>query len=140
MMPLDTAYQLARASNDCEKYKCPFASKCKGDHTSCVMKEIAAIIRAQNADIELKTSQLVAANAFLNAAAEYIDQLEKVNKRYHDIVVAFQNGYRPKSKRYNPKRNVNKKKKKDLVEMDGDERYAYDPPSQREPKYPVTTL
>ena len=140
MMPLDTAYQLARASNDCEKHKCPFASKCKGDYASCVMKEIAATIRAQSAEIDLKTSQLIATNTFLNAAAKYIEELEKINKRYHNLVVAFQQGYRPKSKRYKPKRSVSKKKKIDPVEMDGDERYAYTPPPQREKEPPLTVL
>ena len=48
MTPQELAMMCANASTKCEKYKCPFAAKCKGSYETCVMKEIAMIIRAND--------------------------------------------------------------------------------------------
>ena len=133
MTPLETAIKLASASSRCERHKCPFMSQCKGDYTTCFMKEIALMLRAQNAQIESQQSIIKAFQDVLAATQVYIAEIEKINKRYHDIVLAFYQGYRPK-KRPDGKRGPYKpRKKKDTTEMDGDERYAQEPERTTEP-------
>ena len=138
MMPLDMALKLASASSKCEKHKCPFMAQCKGDYTTCVMKEIALMLRSQNAEIETLRSTVKGLQALLLGVHDYTMELEKINKRYHDIVIAFQEGYRPKKKIYKPRRSP--KPKKDPTEMDGDERYAYEPPRTTEPPPPLVVI
>ena len=137
MMPLDMALKLASASATCEKHKCPFMSKCKGDYSTCVMKEIALMLRAQNAEIESLKSMCKAYAEILAATQTYIVDIEKINKRYHDLCVAFEHGYRPKNVK-NRKRIP--KAKKDPAEMDGDERYAQEPPPAHEPAPPLVVI
>lgn len=137
MMPLEMAMKLASASATCEKHKCPFMSKCKGDYTTCVMKEIALMLRAQNAEIESLKSMCAAYAEVLAATQKYIVDIEKINKRYHDLVIAFEHGYRPKNVK-NRKRVP--KVKKDPTEMDGDERYAQVPTPTKEPPPPLVVI
>jgi len=139
MMPLEMAMKLASASASCEKHKCPFMAKCKGDYSTCVMKEIALMLRGQKAEIDSQAEMIKAFQSVLAATQQYIVEIEKINKRYHDLVVAFQNGYRPKAKRYKPKR-VPSKKKIDPIDMDGKERYAYEPPPTSEPRPPLVVI
>ena len=122
MMPLEVATKLASASAKCEKHKCPYAAQCKGDYTSCQMKEIALILRSQCAEIDTLTAVIAGLRDILAGVTEYVKDLEKINKRYHDLVLAFQQGYRPKK---NVRRKYKPRKKKNVEEMDGDERYAY---------------
>ena len=139
MTPLEMAMKLASASNGCERHKCPFVTKCKGDYTTCVMKDIALMLRSQKAEIDAQNEMIIAFQSVLAATQKYIVEIEKINKRYHDLVIAFQNGYRPKSKRHNPKSRV-PKKKLDPIEMDGDERYAVEPPPKQEPIPPIVII
>ena len=137
MLPLDMAMKLASASATCEKHKCPFMSKCKGDYSTCVMKEIALMLRSHNAEIESLKAKCQAYAEMIAAIQVYVSDIEKINKRYHDLVIAFEHGYRPK--------NVKKLKrvpkvKKDPVEMDGDERYAQSPPPANEPPPPLVVI
>lgn len=140
MMPLEMAMKLASASNTCEKHKCPFMAKCKGDYATCVMKEIALMLRSQQAEIDSQSELIKSYQAILATTQKYIVEIEKINKRYHDLVVAFQNGYRPKSNRYKPKRVQYKKKKIDPIDMDGKERYAHDEPPASEPRPPLVVI
>ena len=141
MTPLEMAMKLASSSSSCEKHKCPFMSKCKGDYTTCVMKEIALMLRSQNAAIESQNAMIRSYQAMLYAMQQYIQDIEKINKNYHDIVVAFHRGYRP-PKRPDGKRGPYKPrvKKLDPVEMDGDERFAYEPPRTKEPDPPLVVI
>lgn len=139
MTPLEMAMKLASASSKCEKHKCPFMSKCNGDYTTCVMKEIALMLRSQAAAIDSQNAKIRAYQSMLLATQEYIVEIEKVNKRYHDLVIAFNHGYR--AKKIVGKKRVNKAKlKKDIYKMDGDERYAYDPPRTSEPEPPLVVI
>lgn len=140
MTPLETAMKLASASSKCEKHKCPFMSQCKGDYTTCVMKEIALMLRSQAAEIDSQQAMIRAYQELIATTQVYITDLEKINKRYHDIVLAFYQGYRPK-KRPDGKRGPYKpRKKKDPIEMDGDERYACEPPPANEPHPPLVVI
>lgn len=137
MMPLDIAMKLASASTGCQKSKCPFMSKCKGDYSTCVMKEIALMLRSMHAEIQTKDSIIRGLHDILISVQQYTQDLEKINKRYHDVVLAFQQGYRPKKKirrPYKPRKN------KTPEEMDGDERYAFEPPSPNEPPPPTVVI
>ncbi len=140
MTPLEMATKLASASATCERHKCPFMSKCKGDYSTCDMKEIALMLRSQSAAIDSQNALIKAYAQLLAATQSYISDIEKINKRYHDIIVAFQHGYRPKANKYSPKRSPNKKSKKDPVEMDGDERYAFEPPKSSDPPSPLVVI
>lgn len=137
MMPLDMAMKLASASATCERHKCPFMTKCKGDYTTCVMKEIALMLRSQNAEIESLKSMIEAYQGIIATTQVYINDLEKINKRYHDLCIAFEHGYRPK--RAKSVKRV-PKIKKDPKEMDGDERYAQVPESTHEPPPPLVVI
>lgn len=137
MMPLDVALKLASASANCGKQKCPYSGQCKGDYQSCPMKEIALILRSQCAEIDTLKAMIQGLNDIILGLQKYTQELEKTNKRYHDIVIAFQHGYRPKKtirKPYKPK------KKKTPEEMDGDERYAYEPPKTTDPPPPLVVI
>ena len=137
MTPLETAMKLASASSKCEKHKCPFMSQCKGDYSTCTMKEIAFMLRSQAAEIDSQKALIAAYQDVIAAIQVYISDIEKINKRYHDMVIAFQHGYRPKKtvrKPYKPR------KKKDPTEMDGDERYACEPPPASEPNPPMVVI
>ena len=138
MTPLEMAMKLASASATCERHKCPFMAKCKGDYTTCVMKDIALMLRAQNAEINTKDAVIRGLQSLLLGVHQYTLELEKINKRYHDIVVAFQQGYRPKKKVHRMRRAP--KPKKDPTEMDGDQRYAYEPPKTTEPPPPLVVI
>ena len=141
MTPQETAMKLASASATCEKHKCPFASKCKGDYSTCAMKEVALTIRSSLAEIETLEATVRGLRDMLLAVHQYTLDLEKVNKRYHDMIVAFGHGYRPKNP-HKVKRVYRRhlKPKKDPVEMDGDERYAYEPPKTTEPPPPLVVI
>lgn len=142
MMPLDMAMKLSSASAKCERHKCPFMTQCKGEYTTCTMKEIALMLRAQNAEIQTKDAIIRGLQDLLLGVHDYTRELEKINKRYHDVILAFQNGYRPARKmRGKIRRSPNKKAmKKDPTEMDGDERYAYEPPKTTEPAPPLVVI
>ena len=137
MVPLEIAMKLASSSANCEKHKCPFASKCKGDYATCTMKEIAMMIRAMSAEIDSLTSMCKTYASILASTQTYIAEIEKINKRYHDLVVAFEHGYRPK--KVTGRKRV-PKIKKDPKEMDGDERYAQSPAPSYEPDLPVVVI
>ena len=141
MMPLEMAMKLASASNTCERHKCPFMTKCKGDYTTCVMKDIALMLRSLQAEIDSQNALIQSYQSVLAATQKYIVDIEKVNKRYHDLVIAFQNGYRPKAKKHKLKRTPDLKKLKiDPASVDGNEKYAYTPPSTREPEPPLVVI
>lgn len=137
MMPLDMAMKLASASAKCERHKCPFMAQCKGDYTTCVMKDIALMLRAQNAEIQTKDAIIRGLQDLLLGVHKYTLELEKINKRYHDVILAFQQGYRPKKK---IKRPYKPRKKKTPEEMDGDERYAVEPTRTSEPEPPLVVI
>lgn len=139
MTPLEMAMKLASASSRCKRHVCPFMGQCKGEYETCTMKEIALMLRSQNAAIESQNSMIKCLYELLGSTQVYISELEKINKMYHDIVVAFNHGYRPK-KVAGRKRGPTKKQLKDPVSMDGIERFAYEPPSDREPEPPVVVL
>ena len=97
------------------------------------------MLRSQQAEIDSQQAMIKSFQAMMAATHQYIVEIEKINKRYHDLVIAFQNGYRPKAKKHNIKR-APKRKHIDPVQMDGKERYAYEPPSTREPEPPLVVI
>lgn len=137
MMPLEVAMKLASASAQCGKHKCPYAAQCKGDYESCKMKEIALILRSQVAEIDTLKTTIKGLQALLMGVHDYIISIEKINKRYHDLCLAFQQGYRPKK---NVRKPYKPRKKKTPDEMDGDERYAYQDPNPAEPDPPLVVI
>ena len=86
----------------------------------------------------LNSTKEAVANKCIDTEVEYITDMEKINKRYHDLVIAFQHGYRPTRMVRKPRKPY--KRKKDPVEMDGDERYAQSPPPANEPAPPLVVI
>ena len=137
MTPLEMAMKLASSSTGCQKHKCPFMTQCKGDYTTCVMKDIALMLRSMYAEVQTKDAVIRGLQDMLLGVHKYTLELEKINKRYHDVVIAFQHGYRPKKKIRRP---YKPRTKKSPEEMDGDERYAVEPPRQHEPDFPMVVI
>jgi len=139
MTPQEMAMKLASASANCQKCKCAFASQCKGNYESCVMKEVAMVLRAYQAEVDTLNATVKGLRDIILAVQTYVSDVEKTNKRYHDLIVAFGHGYRPKNP-HKLKRVYKPRRKKDPTEMDGDERYAYEPPKTKEPSPPLVVI
>jgi len=141
MTPQEMALKLASASATCGRHKCPLASQCHGCSDSCGMKEVALMLRAQQAEIDTLNAMIDAYKGIIGATQQYTIDLEKTNKRYHDIIVAFYHGYRAKNPQRSKKGYKRHLKPKDNpVEMDGDERYAYEEQKDGEPDAPLVMI
>lgn len=141
MTQQEIALKCASASTKCGKNKCPFAYMCKGDYDTCVMKEIAMYLRADLAEIDTLNLAIEALRAMFVSVQKYTMDLEKINKRYRDMIIAFGKGYKPKkpgSRKRIPKKF--KEGKMDPIEMDGDERFAYEPDEKPEPAPPLVVI
>lgn len=137
MTPLEVASKFAGASANCRQGICPFAPSCRNGKNECQLKEIAMMIRSLVAELDTMHAKYNALDAIAKEALKYMNSLEQINERYYRLAVAFQNGYRTKSK---VKRKVKRKppKKKDPIEMDGDPRYEYVEP--KPPELPVVII
>ena len=139
MTPNEVAMKFASASATCRNGKCPFTSDCRGTTETCKMREVAAIIRALVAENATLRARCAALDGISQEALGYMASLEKINEYYYKLCSSFQNGYRPKAKIVRKDARMRRKKKpKDPVLMDGDERYAYDEP--KEPDLPVVII
>ncbi len=138
MTPQELATKFVSASTTCRNGKCPFTTQCRGTTETCKMKEVAMIIRG----VVEENETLRARNALLEALTKplipYINDLERINEHYYQTIKSFQDGYRPKTKR----KKLKPRKppvKEDPKEMDGDERYAQQPPKKK-PDLPVVMI
>lgn len=147
MTPEEIAMKLASASATCEGNKCPYRASCKGDRLSCKMNDVALMLRAESAEITKLRSELESLKQGAIALANYTTELERINKKYYKIIAAFQDGYRTRAKLREKVPRIGSaitkgnrgRKKKSLVEMDGDERYAM-PEEPKPPKDPVVII
>lgn len=139
MTPSEVAMKFASASATCKNGKCPFTSECRGTTETCKMKEVAMIIRAMETEIKALHEKYSVLDGVAKQILDYVASLEKINEQYYRIISSFQNGYRPKAKVVRKDARKKKKKKPTLVEMDGDERYAYTPPKEK-PDIPVVII
>lgn len=135
MDSFEVAAKLASAYNYCKGSQCPFVSSCKGGITAnCQMKELAMLLRAKEAEIDTLKLTVGALRDMLLMLQNYASDLEKINNRYRNLVIAFQRGYRPQRKLSHTKHTkpgMTKKKKykqEELIAMDGDERYGLPKP------------
>lgn len=132
--------KFASASATCKNGKCPFTSECRGTTETCKMKEVAMMIRAMLAEISTLQAKCNALDGISQEALEYMSNLEKVNNYYHRLCASFQDGYRPKKKIVKKDARLRQKKKpKDPLKMDGDERYAQDEPKKTQ-ELPVVII
>lgn len=139
MTPSEVAMKFASASATCKNGKCPFTSECRGTTETCKMKEVSMIIRAMETEIKALHEKYAVLDGVAKQILDYVASLEKINEQYYRIISSFQNGYRPKTKVVRKDARKKKKKKPTLVEMDGDERYAYTPPKEK-PDIPVVII
>lgn len=140
MTPQEVAMKFASASATCRNGKCPYTSDCRGTNDTCKMKEVAMILRSQEARIDKLQSECDMLSHLLEESRKYIASLEAINERYYRLTVSFQNGYRPKAKI--KRKRVNKPSKKKLANpelMDGDKRYEYKEPKKK-PDLPVVII
>lgn len=132
--------KMMSACNTCQGTKCLYRTQCKGTSQSCPLKEVAMTLRAQEARIRTLEAELAAANGNIETLTQELDELEKVNKDYYKLVVAFQSSYRPvKATKKGKPRRGRPMKKKDPVEMDGDERYGIRI-SKKEEEHPLVLI
>lgn len=142
MTPEEIAMKFASASATCRGGKCPYTAECQGTRETCKLKEVALTIRSQCLEIEKLNSECQSLRGATQLIAKYCAELERINDAYYKIISKFQSGYRPTAK---PKKRVphigsgRGRKKKTLVEMDGDERYAM-PAEPKPPKDPVVII
>ena len=137
MTPQEIAMKFASASSTCKNGKCPFTADCRGTTDTCKMKEVAMVLRGLVAENDTLRAQYTALNAIVQQVIPYIHELERINERYYRTIESFQRGYKPKAKRKRLKPRT-PPKKKNPVEMDGDERYAYVEP--KKPELPVVII
>lgn len=136
MTPEEIAMRFASASAKCRNEKCPFMSECQGTRETCKLIEVAAIIRAQCLENEKMRSECESLRGAIRLIAKYCNELERINDAYYKIISRFMSGIKPTAK---PKKRVphigsgRGRKKKSLIDMDGDERYAM-PEEPKEPK------
>ena len=138
MTSQEVATKFASASAQCKGDRCPYAPQCTGKRETCKLVEVALIIRSLNAEIDSLTAVNKSLNAIVVALMDYINGLEDANRKYFNLVRAFQTGYRPKkgvTKRRKPRRL---KLPKDLTKADGKEIYAQEP--EPKPKEEVVII
>lgn len=142
MTPEEIAMKFASSSAVCRGNRCPFASECHGTGETCKLKEVAMVVRSQCLELDKLRTEVEVQRGATQLIAAYCDELERINKAYYAIIQKFYDGYRPTAK---PKKRVPRigsargRKKKSLIEMDGDERYAM-PEEPRPQKDPVVII
>lgn len=135
MKPFDIAATFSSAHNHCKGNRCPYVSGCTGKPDTCKLRDVAMVIRAQEAEIDSLKITVAGLRDIIVMLQRYAAEQEEINARYRNLVQAFQKGYKPKRKLSHVKgtRPVKPRKKIPVEQMDGDVRYALpDPP----PKYP----
>lgn len=140
MTPQEIAMKMISACNTCQGTKCLYRTQCKGNGETCPLKEVAMILRAQEARIESLEAQLTAANAIIKAQEAEQEKLVKTNSDYYRLVNAFKQGYKP-ARATRKGRPIKQRvvKKKDPIEMDGDVNYAIRL-RQKEEKLPMVLI
>lgn len=118
--------------------QCPFMSECSGTAQTCKLKHIGLLLAEDTVMIDDLKTKLDVLKAMANLFSKYIDELEKINHRYFQIIKSFQSGWTPK--RHN-KRTVIRKVQKyvPVLERDGDENFASEPEHRDENK-PVVNI
>lgn len=144
MMPEEVAMKFASASATCRNTRCPYASDCKGTLETCKIREVGLIIRTLLEEEEKLRHENDLLTGAMKLIAKYCNELEKINRAYYKIIMRYQAGH---STTYKPKKRApyigsgrgRGRKKKSLIEMDGDERYAM-PEEPKPPKDPVVII
>lgn len=142
MTPEEVAMKFASASATCRGEKCPYKNDCKGTIETCGLRDVALILRTQAAENEKLRAECETLTGSIRLVADYCSSLEKINRAYYKIILRYQAGH---CTAYKPKKRVphigsaRGRKKKSLIEMDGDERYAM-PEEPKPPKDPVVII
>lgn len=139
----EAAAKLVSACNFCYRERCPFVKECGGTNGACKMKEVAMILRAQDARILSLETDRRALMDLVKVLNDYVSDVEKVNSQYFELCKAFQMGYRGNKKilrRVPPLLSRKRKKKIDVHDMDGDPRYEFDPDPPKQEKIPEVVI
>lgn len=138
MTAFDVAAKFASAYNYCKGDRCPYASQCNGRKETCKLKDVAMLLRAKEAEIDSLKIMVAGLRDIIEMLRTYTSELEDINGRYRNLVSAFQNGYKPQRKVSHSKKRGKAKpvvpRGKTLADLDGDERYAFDPEHTELPK------
>ena len=129
MIPSEVAMKFSGASATCGNGKCPYTSQCRGTIETCLMKDVAAMIRGMMAEIATLQARIEHMEAVTEEDKNYIQALEKVNDQYKRTIYAY-NRSMPNTKSVR-KESKKPRRRKDPKEMDGDERYAYVEPKKK---------
>jgi len=143
MTSQEAAMTFASASASCKRDKCPYHKQCNGFSDQCLLKDVALILRDQDEQILTLQSKIDELNAIIAAMKQHEREVEAINNRYVKMIMSFKASKRPVSKMvcgrrvYKPRKP---RKKKSLVEMDGDERYAQPEEPKRPPDPPLVMI
>lgn len=141
MTPQEIAMKFASASATCKNgNRCPYSSECKGTGDTCKMKEVAMIIRSLLEELSIYRAKYKTLEGLTAVLCDYVRDLEQINEDYYRLCVAFQNGYRTKSRVKRKRRKHIPRKNIPVEQMDGDERYAYEEPKEPKPDLPVVII
>lgn len=132
MTPFGIAAKFSSAYNYCKGNKCPYSGSCNGHRDTCKLIDVAMLLRAKEAEIDTLRTQVNGLRDMIEVMRVYAKDLEDINARYRNLVIAFQNGYKPKrklshTKTKKPGRPPRLPKGKKPEDVDGNERYAFDP-------------
>ena len=139
----EIAMKFQSASTTCCGDKCPYRKECQGTYETCRIKEVALVLRSQIVELEKLRAERDALSGATKLIARYCTELENINAAYYRIISRFQTGFRSSVRKYKKRTphigSGRGRKKKSLIEMDGDERYAM-PEEPKPPKDPVVVL
>lgn len=141
MTPEEIALKFASASATCRGHDCPYAAQCRGSLETCKLKEISLIVRSMILELEKVRTEYELLRQGTVLLNEYVRSLEQINAKYYKTICRFIDGYRPpkKTKPYVPKIGSGRgRKKKNLIDRDGDERYAM--PEEPKPPKPQVVI
>lgn len=142
MAPLDIAAKFSSAHNHCKGNRCPYVTGCTGKPDTCKLRDVAMVLRAQEAEIDSLKITVAGLRDIILMLQRYAAEQEEINIRYRNLVQAFQHGYKPKRKlsHVKYKRPVKPRKKIPVEQMDGDERYAQPDPPKNPPEDPMVVI
>ena len=117
----EIAMKCSSACSTCGFGECPFLDVCLHDKKACVMKQIAMMLRANLAEINKKDEQLGVMKVISKTLCSYIDEVEDLNRRYHEMYSEYQAGYKVAPKRRKPRKRITRK---NAIKYDGNPKYA----------------
>lgn len=117
----EVARKCASANVTCGFGECPFLDVCLHNKKACVMQQIALMLRSNLVELNKKDKQLTILKDLSKTLCTYIDEIEDLNRRYHEMYSEYQAGYKAKPKR---RKSLKRVTRKNATKYDGNPKYA----------------